>query len=85
MLGGVFQVEKELLVSELDHVVPKARKSGYLLKENLDNKELETSVTILQQEPELKALLMELHSIGACPQGDFYWKNRSRAQGCKKV
>lgn len=50
----VYQVEKEYLVEELDQLLFKTEESGYLLKERLEDQELNTILQLLQQEPNLK-------------------------------
>lgn len=50
----VYQVEKEYLVEELDQLLFKTEESGYLLKERLEDQELNTILQLLQQEPNLQ-------------------------------
>ncbi|MDQ0200806.1 transcriptional regulator with XRE-family HTH domain [Neobacillus ginsengisoli] len=57
----VYQVEKEYLVEELDHLLPKAEDTGYILKEDLEDQELKIILKLLRQEPDLKNALFELH------------------------
>ncbi|MCM2535761.1 hypothetical protein NDK43_30165 [Neobacillus pocheonensis] len=47
-------MEKEYLVEELDQLLFKTEESGYLLKERLEDQELNTILQLLQQEPNLQ-------------------------------
>ncbi|MCQ6279246.1 helix-turn-helix domain-containing protein [Bacillus sp. EB600] len=44
----VYQIEKELLVNELDQILPTVEKSGYILKENLDDKDLDIVIDLIK-------------------------------------
>lgn len=56
----VFKIEKDYLVMELDQQNRKTEK-GYIAKESLEDPELVMISQLLEKEPELKKILVELH------------------------
>jgi transcriptional regulator with XRE-family HTH domain len=57
----LYQVEKEYLVEELDHLLPKTETSGFVAKETNDDHDLLIINQFLQNEPDFKMALLELH------------------------
>ncbi len=57
----VFKIEKDYLVMELDQQNRKPENKGYLAKESLEDPELVMISQLLEKEPELKKILVELH------------------------
>ncbi|XJZ27106.1 helix-turn-helix domain-containing protein [Bacillota bacterium Lsc_1132] len=60
----IYQVDKEYLVAELDQLLPDSEKPGYILKETANDKELELILQLIEQDPDLKRILLELHFMG---------------------
>lgn len=56
-----YQVEKDFLVIELDNLLSKTEKAAYVLKENPDDKDLGIILQLIQQEPDLKSILLDIH------------------------
>lgn len=61
----IYQVEKEYLVVELDQLLSNKEKSAYILKETPVDKELEMIIQLIQQEPDLKSILIDLHLMNS--------------------
>lgn len=57
----VYQVDKEYLVEELDHLLPKTEASGFVAKETSEDHDLLIINQFLQKEPDFKLALLELH------------------------
>ena len=57
----IYQVEKEYLVEELDHLLPKTEASGFVAKDTNDDHDLMIINQFLQNEPDFKMALVELH------------------------
>lgn len=57
----VYQVDKEYLVEELDHLLPKTEASGFVAKETSEDHDLLIINQFLQNEPDFKLALLELH------------------------
>lgn len=57
----VYQVDKEYLVEELDHLLPKTEASGFVAKETSEDHDLLIINQFLQKEPDFKLSLLELH------------------------
>jgi transcriptional regulator with XRE-family HTH domain len=57
----LYQVEKEYLLEELDKLLPKVEEPGYLAKESLEDPDLGIILQLLQQEPDLKKSLIDIH------------------------
>jgi len=56
----IYQVDKEYLVEELDHLLPKTEVSGFIAKETGDDRDLMMINQFLQKEPDFKMALLEL-------------------------
>ena len=56
----IYQVDKEYLVEELDHLLPKTEVSGFIAKETGDDRDLMLINQFLQKEPDFKMALLEL-------------------------
>ncbi|MFP7298652.1 helix-turn-helix domain-containing protein [Neobacillus niacini] len=61
----LYQVDKEYLVGELDQLLPKNEEPGYMTKESLLDPELSIILQLLQQEPDLKKNLLDIHLMPA--------------------
>jgi transcriptional regulator with XRE-family HTH domain len=59
--ADLYQVDKEYLVEELDHFLPKTDLPGYMTKESLEDPDLDIILQLLQQEPELKRNLLDIY------------------------
>jgi transcriptional regulator with XRE-family HTH domain len=59
--ADLYQVDKEYLVEELDHLLPKTDLLGYMTKESLEDPDLDIILQLLQQEPELKRNLLDIY------------------------
>lgn len=57
----IYQIDKDFLIAELNNLLPSSEKTGYLLKENTNDKELELILQLIKEEPDLKKILLELH------------------------
>lgn len=57
----LYQVDKEYLVEELDHLLPKTEVSGFIARETGEDQDLMIINQFLQKEPDLKMALLELH------------------------
>lgn len=57
----VYQVDKEYLVEELDHLLPKTEASGFVAKETSEDHDLLIINQFLQKEPDFKLALLKLH------------------------
>lgn len=57
----IYQVDKEYLVEELDHLLPKTEVSGFVAKETSEDHDLLIINQFLQNEPDFKLALLELH------------------------
>jgi transcriptional regulator with XRE-family HTH domain len=57
----IYHVDKEFLVIELDNLLTKKEKSAYILKENPQDKDVEIILQLIQKEPDLKSILMDIH------------------------
>lgn len=57
----VFKIEKDYLIMELEQQDRKPDKKGYIAKESLEDPELVMISQLLEKEPELKKILVELH------------------------
>jgi hypothetical protein len=58
-------VEKEYLVEELDQLLPKVEEPGYMTKESIEDHDLSIILQLLQQEPDLKKSLLDIHLMPA--------------------
>lgn len=59
--ADIYQIDKDFLITELNNLLPASEKTGYLLKENTNDKELELILQLIKKEPDLKRILLELH------------------------
>jgi transcriptional regulator with XRE-family HTH domain len=57
----IYQVDKELLVEELDQLLPKTEGAGFIAKETSDDHDLMIVNQFLQNEPDFKLALLDLH------------------------
>ncbi|MEH7111470.1 helix-turn-helix transcriptional regulator [Neobacillus niacini] len=57
----LYQVDKEYLLEELNAQVPKVETPGFMTKENLEDHELAIIHQLLEQEPDLKKNLLDIH------------------------
>lgn len=57
----LYQVEKEYLVEELNQLLPKVDEPGYMTKESLEDPDLGMILQLLQQEPDLRKCLLDIH------------------------
>lgn len=57
----LYQVDKEYLLEELNAQVPKVETPGFMTKENLEDHELGVILQLLEQEPDLKKNLLDIH------------------------
>lgn len=63
--ADLYQVDKEYLVGELDQLLPKVEEPGYMTKESPPDHDLGIILQLLQQEPELKKNLLDIHLMPA--------------------
>lgn len=80
----VFQIDKELLVNELDQMLPKGETPGYLLKEKPHDHDLEIAILLLQNEPDLKAILLEIDLMEPMRRSYFIEKIKAEIKVLKK-
>ncbi|MEH7096858.1 helix-turn-helix domain-containing protein [Neobacillus vireti] len=57
----IYKVDKEYLVDELNQLLPNVEAPGFVLKEKLEDPDVGLIFQLLQDEPELKKALIELH------------------------
>ncbi|PFO08027.1 hypothetical protein COJ85_04985 [Bacillus sp. AFS076308] len=57
----IYKVEKEYLVDELNQLLPNVEAPGFVLKEKLEDPDVGMILQLLQDEPDLKKALLELH------------------------
>lgn len=82
--ADVYHVEKEFLVRELDHMLSKAEKPAYILKESPQEKDLEMILHLIQQEPDLKNILMEIQIMDSNRRAFFLEKVKAEIKVLKK-
>lgn len=80
----VYQVEKNFLVVELDNFLSKKEKSAYILKENLEDKDLNLILQLIQQEPDLKDILMDIQVLSSNRRAYFLDKMKMELKALKK-
>jgi transcriptional regulator with XRE-family HTH domain len=80
----IYQVDKEFLVIELDNLLSKKEKSAYILKENPQDKDVEIILQLIQQEPDLKSILMDIHVMEANRRAYFIEKIKVELKVLKK-
>ncbi|HSU79853.1 helix-turn-helix domain-containing protein [Neobacillus drentensis] len=57
----IYKVDKEYLVDELNQLLPNVEAPGFVLKEKLEDPDVGLIFQLMQDEPELKKALIELH------------------------
>ncbi|TWD99397.1 helix-turn-helix protein [Neobacillus bataviensis] len=57
----IYKGEKEYLVDELNQLLPNVEAPGFVLKEKLEDPDIGMILQLLQDEPDLKKALVELH------------------------
>ena len=57
----IYKVDKEYLVDELNQLLPNVEAPGFVLKEKLEDPDVSLIFQLMQDEPELKKALIELH------------------------
>jgi transcriptional regulator with XRE-family HTH domain len=80
----VYQVEKNFLVVELDNLLSKKEKSAYILKENPEDKDLDLILQLIQQEPDLKEILMDIKVLSSNRRAYFLDKMKMELKALKK-
>jgi transcriptional regulator with XRE-family HTH domain len=80
----VYQVEKNFLVVELDNLLSKKEKSAYILKENPEDKDLDLILQLIQQEPDLKDILMDIKVLSSNRRAYFLDKMKMELKALKK-
>jgi transcriptional regulator with XRE-family HTH domain len=80
----IYQVDKEFLVIELDNLLSKKEKSAYILKESPQDKDLEIILRLIQQEPDLKSILMDIHVMESNRRAYFIEKIKVELKVLKK-
>jgi transcriptional regulator with XRE-family HTH domain len=80
----VYQVEKNFLVVELDNLLSKKEKSAYILKENPEDKDLNLILQLIQQEPDLKDILMDIKVLSSNRRAYFLDKMKMELKALKK-
>jgi transcriptional regulator with XRE-family HTH domain len=80
----IYQVDKEFLVIELDNLLSKKEKASYILKENPQDKDVEIILQLIQQEPDLKSILLDIHVMEANRRAYFIEKIKVELKVLKK-
>jgi transcriptional regulator with XRE-family HTH domain len=80
----IYHVDKEFLVIELDNLLSKKEKSAYILKENPQDKDVEIILQLIQKEPDLKSILMDIHVMEANRRAYFIEKIKVELKVLKK-
>jgi transcriptional regulator with XRE-family HTH domain len=80
----VYQVEKDFLVIELDNLLSESEKAAYILKENPQDKDLEIILQLVQQEPDLKSILLDIHVMESNRRAYFLEKIKAELKVLKK-
>jgi transcriptional regulator with XRE-family HTH domain len=80
----VFQINKDFLIEELDQMLPTAEKQGYILKESLNDQDLEIALKLIQQEPELKKILLDIQLMDSNRRAFFIEKMKAELKVLKK-
>lgn len=57
----IYKVDKEYLVDELDQLLPNVEAPGFILKEKLEDPDIEMILQLVESEPEFKKALVDLH------------------------
>ncbi|MEH7417287.1 helix-turn-helix domain-containing protein [Neobacillus drentensis] len=57
----IYRVDKEYLVDELNQLLPNVEAPGFVLKEKLEDPDVGMILQLLQDEPDLKKAMVELH------------------------
>lgn len=80
----VFQIDKEFLIRELDAMLPASENQGYVLKEKPDDPDLEIALKLIQQEPELKKILLEIDLMDANRRAFYLEKMKAELRVMRK-
>jgi transcriptional regulator with XRE-family HTH domain len=80
----IYQVEKDFLVIELDNLLSNVEKSAYILKENPQDMDLEIILQLIQQEPDLKSILLDIHVMESNRRAYFLEKIKVELKVLKK-
>jgi transcriptional regulator with XRE-family HTH domain len=80
----IYQVEKDFLVIELDNLLSKTERSAYILKENPQDMDLEIILQLIQQEPDLKNILLDIHVMESNRRAYFLEKIKVELKVLKK-
>ncbi|WML46208.1 helix-turn-helix transcriptional regulator [Neobacillus sp. PS3-40] len=79
-----YQVEKDYLVVELNNLLSIKEKAAYILKENPLDKDLEAILQLVQQEPDLKSILMDINIMESNRRAYFLEKTKAEMKVLKK-